>query len=78
MMVRSVVGVVVGYLVFGASAALLFALSGQDPNIMPDTVFLAASVAYGVAFAMFGGFLAAVISGRKELAQVTLLRGKMQ
>ncbi len=72
-MVRSVVGVVVGYLVFGASAAMLFALNGQDPNIVPGTGFLAASVVYGVAFAILGGFLAAVIAGRKEVVHAGIV-----
>jgi MFS family permease len=59
---RSILAVVAGYVVFGASAALLFGLSGEDPHATPSTQFAALSVLYGVIFAAIGGLVAAVVS----------------
>lgn len=64
-MLRSVTGVVVGYLVFAVSAFAMFRMSGRDPHREQDFMFMAFSVAWGAAFAFAGGYLAGVIAGRK-------------
>ena len=64
-MLKSVMGVVVGYLVFAFSAGLLFWASGRDPHQEQDTGFVVLSVVYGMVFAGAGGYLAGAIAGRK-------------
>ena len=70
---RSVVAIVVGYLVFGVSSAILFAASGQDPRVLPTPGFLVCSIVYGAAFAAFGGYLAARIANCKPLLHAGLV-----
>jgi len=65
-MVRSVIAVAVGCVVFSASALALFRISGQDPHSPADVSFMAASVAYGIFFAALAGFLAAWLAKRWE------------
>jgi hypothetical protein len=64
-MLKSVAGVVVGYLVFAVSAGLLFWATGRDPHQDQGSGFILFSVLYGIAFAAAGGFLAGVIAARK-------------
>jgi len=64
-MLRSVTAVVVGYLVFAVSAALLFLVSGRDPHQQQDISFVVLSVVYGMVFAGAGGYVAGTIAGRK-------------
>lgn len=63
-MVRSIVGVIAGYFVFVVSTLALFRLSGRDPHEEQGLAFLAFSIAFGMAAACAGGFLAGVIAGR--------------
>src|SRR3954470_6027016 len=64
-MVKSIAGVVVGYLLFAVSAVLLFQLAGRDPHAEQPMGFVVFSVLYGMAFAAAGGFVAATIAARK-------------
>jgi hypothetical protein len=64
-MLKSVIGVVVGYLVFAVSAALLFVASGRDPHQEQGIGFVVFTVVYGVIFAAIGGYVAGVIARRK-------------
>ena len=73
-MVRSVVGVIAGYLVFGVSAALLFGLSGRDPHAHQDVAFVVLSTAYGVACAGVGGRCGVGSDERRRLAIPTTCR----
>ena len=66
-MLKSVVAVVVGYLLFGLSAVAFFRLSGHDPHAAAGAAFMIFSIVYGVAFAVGGGYLAALIAGRFEI-----------
>lgn len=66
-MLRSVSGVLVGYLIFALSAAALFALSGKDPHAPASPVFMIGSILYGVAFSTIGGYVAALIGRRFEV-----------
>jgi hypothetical protein len=73
---RSVIAIVVGYLIFGLSAALLFQLTGQRPHEAADPAFILSSVAFGVVFAFLGGYIAARIAPRhprRHAAAVGLL-----
>jgi len=64
---RSVFAVVVGYLLFAASAVALYKISGHDPHSSGSTVFMMFSIVYGFFFATLAGFVAAVIGGRFEI-----------
>jgi len=64
-MLRSVIGVVVGYVVFAASAFAMFRVSGRDPHRVQDAWFVVLSIGWGMACAFAGGYLAGVIAGRK-------------
>jgi len=55
---RSAVGVVVGYIIFAVSAALLFQLSGHNPHGVVSSQFMMLSIVYGMAFAALGGWVA--------------------
>jgi hypothetical protein len=63
---RSVVAVVIGYLVFAASAVVLFRLTGQDPHAPAQVGFMLLSILYGVLFAALSGYVAARVAGRYE------------
>jgi len=54
-----------GYLLFAVSAFALFRISGRDPHQAQDLTFALLSVAWGVAFAFAGGYVAGVIAGRR-------------
>jgi hypothetical protein len=64
--VRSVIAVVAGYLVFFASAIALFKITGQDPHAPASTAFMVLGILYGVAFAALSGFVAAWLAKRYE------------
>ena len=61
---RVVLAVITGYLIFAISSALLFQFSGHDPRVMPGLAFGVFSVAWGMAFAGLGGYLAPRIAKR--------------
>jgi hypothetical protein len=65
---KSILAVLAGYLVFGVSTILLFAVTGVDPQQEPGLGFRIWSTVYGVFFALTGGYVAARIAGRKEVA----------
>src|SRR6185312_7442186 len=57
-MLRSIGAVAAGYLVFGASAALLFQLSGQAPHEAAPFAFKIASIIWGAVFALVAALIA--------------------
>ncbi|MBZ5600243.1 MAG: hypothetical protein LAN83_18205 [Acidobacteriia bacterium] len=65
-MLRSVIAVIAGYLVFAASAAALFKISGRDPHAPASLTFMGLSVLYGMFFAAVSGYIAARLAGRWE------------
>lgn len=66
-MVRPIVAVVLGYLVFGISAFALFQLTGVNPHAPAGTPFMVFTIAYGVAFAFAAGYVTAWIARRDVL-----------
>jgi len=66
-MLRSIAGVVTGYVIFGVAALALFPLIHRDPHAAPGLGLVLASTLYGVVFAGLGGFVAARIAGRRPL-----------
>lgn len=65
---RSLLAIIVGYLVFGISAVLLFQLAHVDPHQQPGIGFMIGSTIYGIVFAGAAGYTAARIAGKRELA----------
>ena len=72
-MIRSVIAIIAGYLVFAVSAVLLFSISGRDPHDAVPAWFLVTTILYGCAFAALGGYLAALIARRKAFRHAAIL-----
>ena len=72
---RSVVAVIVGYLVFAGSAFAFFKISGQPPHQAAPLPIMLGSIAVGVVFAFLGGYLAGQIAGRRPLAHGIAVAG---
>ena len=72
-MLRSIVAVVAGYAVFGASAAILFPLTGRDPHAQAPMTFLVLAIVYGMVFAAAGGYAAAAIAARKPRVHAAIV-----
>jgi hypothetical protein len=64
---RTFLAVVAGYFIFAASAVLLFHLTNVDPHSPATLGFKALTMAYGLAFAYLGGFVAGRIARRGDL-----------
>ena len=69
---RTLLGVVFGYLVFGISAFVLFRVAGVDPHAPAPTAFIVGSIVYGMAFAALGGVIAVAIGRRGALPSVAV------
>jgi peptidoglycan/LPS O-acetylase OafA/YrhL len=67
-MIRSILAVVLGYLVFALSAFAFFQVSGQAPHQAASIYVMVASIAFGMVFALLGGYLAALVAGHRPLA----------
>jgi hypothetical protein len=67
-LIRSIVAVLLGYIVFAASAFAVFRLSGQAPHAEASVPFMLVTIASGVVFAFIGGYIAGWIAGRRPLA----------
>lgn len=66
-MLRSLGAVAAGYLIFGASAELLFQLSGQAPHAPAPVTFKIAAIVWGAVFALVAGWLTARVAGRRPI-----------
>ncbi len=75
MVFRSVMAVVVGYAVFAVPAGALFQVSGQDPHGEATVPFLLFATAYGVAFALLGGYVSGWIALRSPFAHGLIVAG---
>jgi hypothetical protein len=72
-LLRSVVAVLAGYLVFAASAFAVFRLSGRAPHVPAPLPFMLLTVASGVVFAALGGYLAGWLAARRPLAHAVAM-----
>lgn len=66
-LIRSIVAVVVGYLVFAGLSYSLFRFTGHAPHEAASPLFKMASIASGAIFAFIGGWVAAWIGRRHPL-----------
>lgn len=71
--IRSLVGVLAGYLIFRVATAAFFTLMDQNPHQIESTSMLVLSTAYAVVFALLGGYLAGLLAGRSELLHGTVV-----
>jgi hypothetical protein len=67
-MARSVLAVIVGYLIFALSAFAFFQISGQRPQQAAPMPIMLGSIAFGMVFALLGGYVAAWLAQRRPLA----------
>jgi hypothetical protein len=67
-MLRFIVSVITGYLVFAICATLWFQFTGQDPHASTTILFGVVSVLYGIVCAVAGGLVAARFAPRKSQA----------
>jgi len=68
---KSLLAVLVGYLVFGVPTIVLFAVAGIDPRQEPELGFRIWSTAYGVFFAFAGGYVSARIAGKRAVTHAS-------
>jgi hypothetical protein len=65
--VRSIIGVVLGYAIFAVSAVFFFWIMGRDPHASQDAAFVVGAVLFGMATAMLGGFVAGLVAGQRPI-----------
>jgi hypothetical protein len=65
--VRNILGVIAGYLIFAVSAVVLFIVNGIDAHAEPTMGFMIAVMAYGVVFAFIGGYAAKLIATTRTM-----------
>lgn len=64
---RIISGIIIGYLVFAASAFLLFRVTHQDPHAPTVMGFEIMAILYGVFFAFFAGYWGTAIACRSDM-----------
>lgn len=67
-MIRKILSVIAGYLVFAISSALLFILSGQPPHQDAPLRFKLITLIYGLFFAVLAGLVVQLIARQQNLA----------
>jgi hypothetical protein len=66
-MARSILSVVVGYLIFALSAVAFFQISGQPAHQVAPMPIMLGSIVFGMIFALVGGYAAASLARRQPL-----------
>lgn len=66
-MIRSVLSVFVGYLIFAVSSVLLFTLTGQKPHAEASITFKIATIVYGSVFSIIAGFVLQLTARQQTL-----------
>ena len=66
-MIRNILSVLAGYLIFVITSLALFKLSGQDPHADPTTTFVILTIIYGAAFSFLSGLITQLISKTKNI-----------
>jgi O-antigen/teichoic acid export membrane protein len=66
--IRSILSVVVGYFIFALSAFAFFRISGQPPHQAAPMPIMLGSIAFGMVFALLGGYVAAWLARSRPLA----------
>jgi len=64
---RTILGVVLGDIIFAGGSALLFYLAKVDPHAPAEARFIVLSTLAGILFALAGGFVAGWIGQRSDV-----------
>lgn len=72
---RSILAVIAGYLIFALSAVLLFHLSGKDPHAPQSVPFMIFAIVYGMCFALLGGVASIRIARMRPVMHAALVAG---
>src|SRR5579875_1830114 len=65
-MLRAVIGIVTGYVIFAGSAVALFQLTRVNPHAPVRPGFMALTIVYGMVFAALGGGFAGWMARRRD------------
>jgi len=63
---RSVLAVLAGYLIYAVPTVLLYRTAGQAPLVQPPSGFVLGSALQGILFAFLGGYVAAWIAPLRD------------
>ena len=66
-MIKNILSVLAGYIIFVITSLALFKLSGQDPHTDPTTIFVILTLIYGAAFSFVSGLVTQLISKTKNM-----------
>jgi len=72
-MLRTISGVILGYLVFAIPSFLLFRVTRHDPHVPATPSFEIRAIAYGIFFAFIGGYWGNMIAGRCDMRVPTIV-----
>jgi hypothetical protein len=64
---RSIAGIIIGYLVFALTAFALFRVTQQNPHAPAPMGFEITAIVYGVFFAFLAGYWGTGIAGRSDM-----------
>ncbi len=64
---RTIAGVILGYLVFAVMAFLLFRVTHQNPHAPAPMGFEITAIVYGAFFAFLAGYWGTAIAGRSDM-----------
>jgi hypothetical protein len=67
-MLRTIAGILIGYLVFAVPSFLLFRLAHVDPHLPASLTVKVIAIIYGVVFALLGGYLGTAIGQKFWIA----------
>jgi len=73
--IRSLLSLIIGYLIFAVAMLLLWMVFGYRPKDVPPERFLVFSIFCECPFAIGGGYVAALVANRKELVHTGILTG---
>jgi hypothetical protein len=71
--VRAVLGVTTGYVIFAAAVLLFFALTGRDSGRHDNGVLWLVAIGVSALFAAFAGYLCVAVAGRAALIPAATL-----
>lgn len=66
-MLRTIAGIVVGYLIFAVPSFLLFRVLHVDPHAPAALSFEVFAIVYGIFFAALGGYFGTAISAKRAM-----------
>lgn len=66
-MIRKILSVFAGYLIFAVSSVMLFTLTGQKPHAEASIAFKIVTIVYGAVFSIIAGFILQLIARQQTL-----------